>query len=509
MGTAMSEKLLHARRLCLDQSQSFIDAAERLGGVGYAHIVYHLSLLALEEIGKANMLGSLMIAGHASLDAGWIEGSLESHLRKLQWAVWSPMVRMDPADFEAARQFAERAHSLRLASLYVDAKANLTDPPPSKMARPEDAEHVLSMARVRLDYELKRGTPSGKVDDLTKWFLDSMADPNQSRLLLSQPFRARFEAMNCDARAWAQWARGEVARLDQEARETLQAELARPGAPKEAAKPRWRANASVYTPSHSLRSKVLARWNERIKPVQLVWSGKKDHFTLQITLHDNDPLPALPGRLAHLAKLVLACLNIGSIGYFWFERPGFEQKMFKDVRDLELNRRLAIEGRESFWGDGRAVVLTTEHIDHAIHCMMAFAPLSEVEAEPIFKPYFDGLAFIAKSDIFYNFDNLARHAFVTSLAGALRRYGGWSGRSEDFEESFHQGFAPFMADREDRAKMFKVLKPEADPEETPLANSRSAKQLADLYLIHIGRRTWRTILDQSRTESVGQERPCA
>ncbi len=423
----MDKKLLHARQLCLDQAQGFIEAAERLG-IGWPHIVYHLSLLALEEVGKASMLSTQMI-NHPKLDGSWIERSLESHRRKLQWAVWSPMVRIDPADFEAARQFAERAHAMRLASLYVDSKADLTDLPPSERVQREDAEQSLSLARARLDYERARGTPSGEIDDLTKWFLDTMDEPDQSRVLLSKPFIAQFEAMNSDARAWAAWAREEFARLDGESREMLEAELSRPGAPSGSAKPRWRANATVYTPSHSLRSKVLARWNDQIEAVQLVWLGKKDQLVLQITLHDNEPLPSLFGRLATLAKLVIACLNIGSIGYFWFERSGFEQKMFKEVRDLELKRPMEMRAGESFWGDNRAVALTDQHIDHAIHCMMAFAPLPEAEAAPIFEPYFHGLALIAKSDVFYNFDILARQAFVYSLAGALRCYGDWSGKT--------------------------------------------------------------------------------
>src|SRR5216684_1422036 len=104
------------------------------------------------------------------------------------------MVRIDPADFAAARQFAERAHFMRLASLYVDAKADLTDLPPSELVRPEDAEQILSLARARLDYERESGTPRGEVDDLTEWFLDTMADPDASRLLLSKPFIAQYEA---------------------------------------------------------------------------------------------------------------------------------------------------------------------------------------------------------------------------------------------------------------------------------------------------------------------------
>jgi hypothetical protein len=434
---------------------------------------------------------------HANLDGGWVERSLDSHRRKLQWAVWSPMVRIDPADFEAARQFAERAHALRLASLYVDANADLTEVPPRERVQWEDAEQALSLARARLDYERERGIPSGEIDDLTEWFLDTMADPDQSRLLLSRPFIAQFEAMNGDARAWVGWARNEIARLDQESRQILEAELARPRAPKGLEKPRWRANAVVYTPSHSLKAKVLARWNDQIESVQLRWSGKKDQFTLQMTLHDNEPLPSLAGRLTTLAKLVVACLNIGSIGYFWFERPGFQQKMFKEVRDLEINRPIEFGLGESFWGNGRAVALTEEHMDHAIHCMMAFVSLPEAEAQPIFEPYFHGLAFIAKSDLFYNFDVLARYAFVASLTGALRRYGCWTGKVEDFETSFHEGFTTFMPDREHRDRMLRALRPEGDPAETPLVNLRSAKQLADLYLIYTARRTWRTILDRT------------
>jgi hypothetical protein len=137
--------------------------------------------------------------------------------------------------------------------------------------------------------------------------------------------------------------------------------------------------------------------------------------------------------------------------------------------------------------------------------MTAFAPLPETEAEPIFKPYYDGLAFIAKSDIFYNFDKLARHTFIASLAGALHRYGGWSGKLEDFEASFHQTVAPVMPDCEDRDHMFKALKREGDPAETPLVNLRSVKQLTDLYRIHIGGRTWRRILEQKDKEGEAQK----
>ena len=58
-----------------------------------------------------------------------------SPLRRCRFSKY-PMVRIHPADFEAARQFAERAHAMRLASLYVNAKADLSDFPPESFATP-------------------------------------------------------------------------------------------------------------------------------------------------------------------------------------------------------------------------------------------------------------------------------------------------------------------------------------------------------------------------------------
>jgi hypothetical protein len=268
-----------------------------------------------------------------------------------------------------------------------------------------------------------------------------------------------------------------------------------PPTAKGAEKPRWRANVTVYTPSHSVRAKVLTRWNERFDHVQLLWAGKKDRFTLQITLHDNLPVSSLHGRLASLAKLVVACLNIATIGYFWFEPPGFEQEMFKGVRDLEHNLAINIGVGESFWGTGRAVAMTNEMIDRAVTCMMAFLPLPEDEAEPIFSHYFHGLAFIAKSDVYYNFDQLARNAFIFSLFGALRRYGGWNGAQEEIDGRLHEAFSPIVPERENRQLLFKSLTVQGNPDETSLANLRTAKQVADLYLIQVANRTWRRILD--------------
>jgi AbiV family abortive infection protein len=488
----INQELLDVRARCLKQADGFIEAADILSAEKFAHIVHHLSLLALEEVGKASMLGARSIK-QPTRDDSWFDRWLGDHRSKLQWAVWSPMTRLNPEDFSAAREFAERAHKMRLASLYVDADPDSTD-----KVTAEDARLVLSLARDRLELENAAQGLSARdhpeIGELTQWFFDAMDDPQRVAFLLGKTSAEQYERLKGDARAWVSWARDEIARLDVEAEKLIQIELARPGAGPQSAKPRWRANATVFTPSHSLRSKALAKWNDRIEAVKLLWTGRKDELTLQITIHDNLPMTVLFGRLTTLAKLTVACINIGTIGYFWFQRAGFEQKMFKDIRDLEINRPLEITAKESFWEDGRSVPLTDDHINNALGCMLTFAPLSEADAEPIFSPYFNGLAMIAKSDTFYRFDHLARHEFIKSLAGAFRRYGDWDGSHDTFEQAFHRNFTPFMPDQEHRVQMLRSLTVQGDPSETSLVNLRSAKQIADLFLVHTAKLNVKSIL---------------
>ena len=158
----MNEKLVHSRKLCLDQAQIFNNATDCLDPQTFPHIVYHLSLLALEEIGKAGLLSTQSLQ-HEAIEAEKIDKWLDSHQKKLLWALWSPADRIDPKDFENARRFANESHDLRLASLYVDSKAEVTAPPPFERVPPAVAKNISNLAKARLDIERSRATPTGQV----------------------------------------------------------------------------------------------------------------------------------------------------------------------------------------------------------------------------------------------------------------------------------------------------------------------------------------------------------
>jgi hypothetical protein len=84
----------------------------------------------------------------------------------------------------------------------------------------------------------------------------------------------------------------------------------------------------------------------------------------------------------------------------------------------------------------------------------------------------------------------------------MRQYGDWNGAREEMDARLHEAFSPIVPERENRELLFKSLTVQGNPAETSLANLRTAKQVADLYLIQVANRTWRRILNGR--EGVGE-----
>jgi AbiV family abortive infection protein len=151
-GAALSRE---QRRRCLDHAGNLIAAAERVlaDDNAYPNIAYHLAILAMEEIGKAGMLASRAVTG-AALDGERLQKRLDDHVYTLMWAVWSPSMsggKIDPKDFEDARQFAESTHARRKAGLYVDHSEDDTLAAPSEAVLLGHATSLLKLANSRLE----------------------------------------------------------------------------------------------------------------------------------------------------------------------------------------------------------------------------------------------------------------------------------------------------------------------------------------------------------------------
>jgi AbiV family abortive infection protein len=495
---------MHVRRACLDHSRDLLAAAERVvRDEGFPNIAYHLAILALEEIGKAGMIACrAVVRGRRDID--WMDDKFGDHVWKLQWAVWSPVLssgRIDPNDFTEARRFALSTHSRRMAGLYVklaDDGSEWTSP--RDAVRLEHATSLIDLARVRLELEEARGELSmDQLNEDLEWFLNTVGEETGAKRIFSKPFIAKHEELKGDTRAWVAWARGEFGKIAAEEQAHLQRELARSPATPSASKPKWVMRIRVHTPSHSVRPKVLNYWNSRMPWIKLSAAPpKKSELLLELTLHDSISIERLYDGGLSLSKLCLAALNIGSLGFFWYELPQQTSRYFESVRDLDAPSMNVAMGRSrglvESW-EKRA--LSERNLRHALQCMAMFGPLSEAIAKPIFEPYLHGLALLSKSDIHLSCENLARDEFIKSLHAAVQHFGRWDGNPDTLVASVHEALEEIMPEVEHRDAVLRVVVAPHQTEEGALADAISAKRLTDLYLVLVADRLWSERISQA------------
>src|SRR5712675_513494 len=76
---------------CFSHARDLLRAAKRvLDDEKLPNIAFHLATLALEEIGKASLLGSRDVVRAYDGDTTFADNRLDDHVFKLFWAFWTP-----------------------------------------------------------------------------------------------------------------------------------------------------------------------------------------------------------------------------------------------------------------------------------------------------------------------------------------------------------------------------------------------------------------------------------
>ena len=505
-----SERLLKQRLLCCDHAKDLIESAERVlsGDRPIPNISFHLVLLALEEIGKAELLTAREVS-IGNRNVNWIDKRLDDHAFKLLWGLWSPGFsasrEVDPEKFRQLGEFSKRAHQQRLAALYVGTDADAdADADAEGVSAPKDAVNLaevtslLAVAKQNLQYVLAGDSPDVEVpNELMQWFWDVIADADMQRRLFSAPFIAKYTELKGDARAWIQWAKDEFEKIKQQEQALLAAELSRvveEGAPH---KKRWRVKMRVFCISHSIRANLLSAWNHGMPTAKLHFVNNGE-MLLELTLGDQFKISEVQPAGQAMSKLILAALNAGTAGYFWHERPQTSAEYFEKVEDLD-NPGMKIQSSGGFdlqrqWLDpakgSKLTVLEEKYLDNAVKCALMFLQMKEEEAEPIFRPYLSGLTMLGKSDAFFSLDQHTVQAFHVALEQALKHFGDWDGARETFIPTLHKVYEELIPEEEHRTLMFQhLLKPPQNPEQMQ-EWAVSAKRLVDLYLTMAAHRVW-------------------
>lgn len=433
------------RSVCLSNANDLIKSAKKLTNSNLQHVQFHLATLALEEIGKSELIEMSFVAEINQKDATFEENSMENHVRKLFWAFWGPSFGkkvITKQEIEQLQGLATSIHSKRLDTLYV--KPTDVSQPKLKLTQ-QEADQLTSLAEARLGMEknktmLKPNDPTINKEELS-WFLASTADAEKYKLIFGRKSQEKLIEIG-NVRDWIHWLKEQFDQNDADVRNIIEEELRREKPDKkEGLKPKYKIKVRINSESHSIRSKELNKWNEKIEFIKLYSDGKRDlicNFFLPKATHIQATWLIGWG----MARAFVTALNIATKGFFWWHIPKDRSRFYEDMWDLERNMRMGVEQKPELTVNFKDLhwVLKDADLGRASMIFYYITKIRDKEEGIPFNDYVLGLAFLAKNDIHLRFELNAFAQFFQALKNALRTSGDWDGKS-DFKEAVHRQFS--------------------------------------------------------------------
>lgn len=496
-------KYKKVRNLCLKNAEDFVNAAKQVSGQSLQHIQYHIATLALEEIGKAELIEMSFVAGMNERDTTFGESSMENHVRKLFWAFWGPAFGkkiIAKQEIEQIQGLATNIHRRRLDTLYV--KPSDTKQPKLRLTQKE-ADQITSMAEARLEMEklktmLKPDDPKINKEELN-WFLKSTSDPEKFSLIFGRKAQEKLIEIG-DVRDWIHWLKKQFDENDDEIRKIIEEERSREkptGA--EAKKPKYKIKVKINSESHSIRNKELKKWNE-VNDFLKLYSDDKNNLICDFFLPKSTHIQATWFIGWGMARTFVTSLNIATKGFFWWHIPKDRSRFYEDMWDLERNMKMGVEQRPELSVNFKDLHWVLKEADLG-RVSMIFYYITKVKGkkeETPFAEYINGCAFVAKNDIHLRFELNAFAQFFLALKKAFHISGDWDGKS-DFKKAVHEQFSK-MDDFENIDIYLQLgeelqLSPDKKPaKEITLTDVFGMKLLADIYLERLAKRaidTWK------------------
>jgi len=420
-----------AMQACVKHSRALLDSAKAVQTTGHPNIAYHLATLALEEIGRKELIAVQGIASAREIPPAWAQKHTQDHVKKLFWCFFGGMFlseQLTKEHFEGIEKLAKQIHSTRLAGLYVESTEDGLSVPADQITDAEASEHIahatawVSFAEAA---KLRENVPQEDID-LQSWFLTANDDPEKQRLILGSKSLAKLAEFG-DAKAWMLWLKQQFDDADADCRAAAAAELQRSRAlPTEGFKEKWKIRIKIFSGSHSIRPKELADWNKTIDPIKLSTNQKKDQLFIDICLLDNVPVEALWYFSWGVARHFVTALNIATQGFWWWRLPEQVSKFYETMEDVQTHHRLAIERQPVLkmdWGQNR--VLTKNDLGLVSQCMVALPQPEERDKQEPYGYYLSGINFLSVNDVHWQCEGIAFGNFFQSLRGMMRQSGYW------------------------------------------------------------------------------------
>jgi len=422
----------------LSNAEALLEASKLLGDPRQYHISYHLVALALEEVGKTELLAMGYFAEKLGNPSEFIKPYLDDHVKKLFWALWGPSFGRTPltrAEVDTHRGLALKIHETRLSSLYSHPEQSL---PPHENVTRDEVLNLIGLTEARLGLARAQRVTNLDASDLSSvtWFLSATDDPEKRKHIFGSKSITKLIELGGNVRQWIEWLKGVYEENEREMQELLQAELSRPRPEgDEAAKEKWRITIRIYSHSHTLRQKALNRWNETVNWIKLkatgkkVYSGgKKDELLCDITLPKGVPIAALWPTGWGVSRAVVASINIASRGFFWWSVPRDSARFYDEILDIESNSHVVAEPEKRLeigWGN---LVLREEDLSATAEVFVYLTQIRGQKFEEPFNRYVSGLTLLSKIDIHFRVELNCFEEFYEALVLALRMHSSWNGQ---------------------------------------------------------------------------------
>ena len=413
------EAAIHA---CAQNAEDMLDASERLLlSPPLPALAFHLAVLALEEIGKANILSLQDVADKREIEG--LNAHLGDHKKKIFHALLDAV--FGTSEFSGKRlqelqQVAANIHATRLQAIYVSEGGG----PPSSVVGIAEAESMLGLAKHRLQAIRARKRQDLSDEDKADlaWFYQAADDEEASGLIFSgQSMKKLAELANVGE--WVRWLRATVEEIEETNRRLTEEELARSRPEGEAAKkPKWKVSIRVRTGSHTIKGKFLTDWNRKGDWIKLRFVNKTNELAIDFVLTAGVNYAGVYEAGHDIANRILVALNIGSQGLFWWDIASDVDRWYESVTDLEANSRVVIGRDPALQINWHGGVLDEEALKR-VRMVFATLPINSADDAAPYVHYLSGVGMLARTDVHMPIHANAFREFYRALRLSFEKVG--------------------------------------------------------------------------------------
>ena len=433
------------RERCLANAEALLSMAERELGKGADHICFHLALMAMEEVGKAVMVGISFTVSLADKERGRFGDTFEDHEKKIFWALWGTAMKRNAVSkesIESARDLSKTLHGRRLLYLYVDPTGSVDG---QTQIKDGEANALIQMTRARLEMEKLSKMADDFTDDDIKmltWFFRATQDEDMKKSIFSAMSLKKFEEFG-NGKDWVAWLKESFDKNEEQMRELTQKELSRQHPEGgEAEKPKYKMTIRFQSQSHSIRNNAFTKWNAGIRDIKLYKSDRKEakqwtkgEIIMELTASKRLRSVQLWEYGFLMATTFIAALNIATGGLFWWYIPKEIEKFYDEITDLEIDKtgniklKITPEKRLAIGWDEMKFVLDENQMGRVM-TVYPFFMREHKKLKTFLEAYAFALAIFCKIDVHFRVEATALHEFFKALKAAFLIFGDWDGQTD-------------------------------------------------------------------------------